>query len=90
MSLITLDFIGDIRSWKICVSLCRIGDVVDPPLQESISDKQALLDALIENPEEHNPDLNHKDVGSLLCYLFYLSSFKALLMCAVSQSLSEV
>lgn len=57
-----------------CLFLCRIGDVVDPPLQESISDKQALLDALIENPEEHNPDLNYKDVSSLLSsYFFHLS-----------------
>lgn len=48
---------------------------MDPPLQESISDKQALLDALIENPEEHNPDLNYKDASSFSSYLIHLSIY---------------
>lgn len=39
-------------SLKRIIYLFRVGVVTDPPLQESVTDPQTLLDALVEPVEE--------------------------------------
>lgn len=54
--------------------------MVDPPLQESVSDRQTLLDALVESPEETGQDFNLKNVSFGIVTVVPLSSFILLII----------
>jgi hypothetical protein len=41
---------------------CRVGVVTDPPLQESVTDPQILLDALVEPDDQTVAVHNHTEV----------------------------